>query len=1161
MKKRRYCDFSGRSSTNDGETTEGYRRSYSGRVSGSDQTEREYFEDDVGSDRQPLKPSQTHLSGGLRQCESMSMKFQWNNLLAQNPNPASNPRKVPGLNRPDLDYSNRSGSYRLDYEMGYGGRVLGVDQRKQYGHFDHRGFTSPLPKSHLGLQENEEDHRPIPYATLEDEPNFTSGTGYSSMEGFRGVRDEYDRSRAMAGLPIGHPPRQNELVDYGGSSIALSEGFRGEFIRSREMGHGGYSLVQTARHDELVDNAGGASEALNEGFRGRSRAMAEGPVGSHAGYSQGLTPRSELPFALNEGFRGSDEFNKSRAMAEGPIGHGGYSHGQTPRKNELVHPRWAQQSPKEEMGRDYKVPGMKRNDNGDMDALFLLDLLYKKMATVGEDSRPPSHLTPSVVDSVVYRVGGSNGSVGAGTHENCQLDQYHDYMEPTNVFPNHQSTSEPSIPCYDEVLGSSNSRLGVDVGHEREVEPLSYEGNLERLVLPDEDQGLLEAYGGCQQRLAAAESLASMTPLGRWALRKVAMKEQQSGNHSKSKFFPDLNPSCNVQNSSYEVDMQLTTTEDMQQQYANEDIQQYAATCGEDHWNMEQNVICGDGQWNIDQGVTRAVDQRNTEQGSIDQGVTCGVDQRNIAQGVTSGEDQCNIHRGVISVGDQWNNDQGLTTYGEQQWCMDNGGEQWNNDQGVTTSGEQQWRMNYGEDQWNAEHINNLNSDSLLPNSELPASTQEHYGEQSKSARIHVKERLGPPKLSTGNIKTRSRPPMKSPGSVKMRLGPSANDPNINILGFKPREQYKSRIRKTDDFSGSIHPEGDGIPKAKTDAAAGSIHPQGSALPQVKTDGFIGSIHPQGGGHSIVKTDATGSIYPQGNGIPNVKEGDFNGSIRPQGGSLSKVDVRAAKKEPPEDSKEFKQLVDDAFIKFINILKENPPQRRKIMEGKGGKCCVCASNSKEFVETATLARHAFLSPKVGFKAEHLGFHKALCVLLGWDSTAVSNTRWVQQNLPDAESLALKEDLVIWPPVVVIHNSSVADKNPEDERLTVNVEVLEAILTSIGFVGKKTMYCGKPADGSVMVVKFQPTFSGLQEAERLHKLFADNKHGKAEWRYINSVGLSNSSNGKQDLEADEANCLYGYLGNADDWDELDLGTKKHFGVKSKKQIKAIANASL
>lgn len=115
---------------------------------------------------------------------------------------------------------------------------------------------------------------------------------------------------------------------------------------------------------------------------------------------------------------------------------------------------------------------------------------------------------------------------------------------------------------------------------------------------------------------------------------------------------------------------------------------------------------------------------------------------------------------------------------------------------------------------------------------------------------------------------------------------------------------------------------------------------------------------------------------------------------------------------------------------------------------------------------------------------------------------------------------------------------------------------------MGLVGGKTnVYCGEPADGSVMVVKFKPTYSGLQEAERLHKLFADNKHGKAEWQNTSSVRLSNSSNAKQDLERDEANCPYGYLGNAEDYDLLDLRTKKHFGVKSKKQIKAIANASL
>ncbi|KAL6199765.1 hypothetical protein ACLB2K_029548 [Fragaria x ananassa] len=1347
MKKRRYRDFAVRSSTNDDETTEGNRRPYSGRVSGSDQTEnlarREYYEDG-DTDRRPLKPPQTHLSGDLRQCESLSMKFQWNNLLAQNPNPGFNPRV---LTRPEFDYSNI-----LDYEIGYEGRGLAVDQIKQYGGFDHGGYTSPLPKSNLGFQENVENRRPISYRALEEETSLTSGSGYSSMavkEGFHHVRDEYERSRAMAEMPIGHGgcarghmPIFNELVDYGVSSIANEGfGFGGEFIRSREMVRGGCSQGQTVRHNEVVDNEvlsealtkrfrgrsrerghggycqgltarriefddNGPSEALTEGFHSRSRAMAEGPVG-HAGCSQGCTPihnHGSLPIALNESFRNSDEFtksramaerpvdhagyfqcqttrqdeladnaassealnegfhsrsrvrgerpvghteysrgqtpihsngsspidlnegfrasdvftnnrtiveglighggysrgrsrtmaegpvscagysgghtprhnhrnspialnesfcggdevNKSREMAEGSVGHGGYSHDQTPRKNELVHPRWAQQSPEEEMSRDHKGPGMKRNDNGDMNALFLLDLLYKKMASVGEDPRSPSHLRPTVTDSVVQRVGGSNGSVGARTHDNCQLEQYHDYMEPTNMFPNHQSTSEPSIP-HDEFSESRTEvswnneihgfRLGVDVGHEREVEPLSYEGNVQTSALPDEEQGLLEAYGGCQQRLAEAKSLASMTPVKRWALKKEAMKQQQSGNHSKSMFFPDLNPSSNVLNSSYEVDISLTTTEDIQQQFANEDIQQYAAACGDDQWRMEQNLICGDDQWNIDHGVTREVDQGNIAEGSIDQVVTCGVDQRSIAQGVTSGEDQCNIHRSVISGGDQWNNDQGAIAYGEQHWGVNNGKDQRNNDKGLTTCGEQLWRMNYGEDQWNAEHINNLNS-------ELPASMQEHFGEQSE-ARIHVKERLGPPKLSTGNIKTRLGPPrlspgniktrlgppMKSPGSVKMRLGPSPNDPRVNISGCKPPEQYKSRIIKIDGFSESIHPKGDVFIKVKTDAVTENIHPQKSALPQVEMDSL-----------SKVKPAVTGSSHPHGKTLPNVKKGDCSGSICPEGDSHSKVNVEAAKKEPSEDSKEFKQLIDDAFIKFIKILIENPAQRRQFMEGRGGKCCVCASNN-EFVETETIARHAFSSPKIGYRAEHLGFHKALCVLLGWDSAAVLNGRWVQQKLPDAKALALKEDLVIWPPVVVIHNSSLVNEKPEGGRQMVMVE-------GMGLVGGKTnVYCGEPADGSVMVVKFKPTYSGLQEAERLHKLFADNKHGKAEWRNTSSVRLSNSSDAKQDLERDEGNCPYGYLGNADDYDLLDLRTKKHFGVKSKKQIKAIANASL
>lgn len=80
----------------------------------------------------------------------------------------------------------------------------------------------------------------------------------------------------------------------------------------------------------------------------------------------------------------------------------------------------------------------------------------------------------------------------------------------------------------------------------------------------------------------------------------------------------------------------------------------------------------------------------------------------------------------------------------------------------------------------------------------------------------------------------------------------------------------------------------------------------------------------------------------------------------------------------------------------------------------------------------------------GSRAEHLGFHKALCVLMGWDSASVSNGTWVQRFLPDAEALALKEDMVIFPPVVVIHNTSIANKNP-NERVIVTIEGLEDIL--------------------------------------------------------------------------------------------------------------------
>ncbi|KAL5717112.1 hypothetical protein ACHQM5_010183 [Ranunculus cassubicifolius] len=119
--------------------------------------------------------------------------------------------------------------------------------------------------------------------------------------------------------------------------------------------------------------------------------------------------------------------------------------------------------------------------------------------------------------------------------------------------------------------------------------------------------------------------------------------------------------------------------------------------------------------------------------------------------------------------------------------------------------------------------------------------------------------------------------------------------------------------------------------------------------------------------------------------------------------------------------------------------------------------------------------------------------------------------------------------------------------------------MEAILKDIGLSAGTSKVCrGKPANQSIMVVKFMPTFSGLQAAERLHKYYADKKHGRDE--YDNLQLQSNSTSVSVEDNKPE-NVLYGYLGLSEDMDKLEFETKKWCSIKSKKDIHAIADAPL
>lgn len=64
--------------------------------------------------------------------------------------------------------------------------------------------------------------------------------------------------------------------------------------------------------------------------------------------------------------------------------------------------------------------------------------------------------------------------------------------------------------------------------------------------------------------------------------------------------------------------------------------------------------------------------------------------------------------------------------------------------------------------------------------------------------------------------------------------------------------------------------------------------------------------------------------------------------------------------------------------------------------------------------------------------------------MGWKIAEKPNNTWLPEIMSDAENLTLKEDLILWPPVVIIHNSTIGNKN-SDQRVIVSIEELEAKL--------------------------------------------------------------------------------------------------------------------
>ncbi|KAH9318548.1 hypothetical protein KI387_020317, partial [Taxus chinensis] len=266
-----------------------------------------------------------------------------------------------------------------------------------------------------------------------------------------------------------------------------------------------------------------------------------------------------------------------------------------------------------------------------------------------------------------------------------------------------------------------------------------------------------------------------------------------------------------------------------------------------------------------------------------------------------------------------------------------------------------------------------------------------------------------------------------------------------------------------------------------------------------------------------------------------------------------------------DSSEEFKQKVQKAFLRLSKVVYENPEQCQRYQEdGKAGQvsCVVCGWQSKTFVDTHSLVMHAYNAENPALRTDHLGLYKALCVLMGWSHALPPDSVKSYQSLTSAEATTNKEDLMLWPPLVIIDNAYSGKK-----RDGVGNREMDEQLKELGFSGgkAKALYGKDGHHRGTVVIKFSPSSSGLQEADRLVKHFEANKHGRKDWLRVQDSTLNQENDDKNPdiVQIDEKTKLekrvfYGYIAIAGDLAKLDFDMRKKAVVKSRREIDATSD---
>ncbi|KAJ6889682.1 hypothetical protein NC651_023431 [Populus alba x Populus x berolinensis] len=255
-------------------------------------------------------------------------------------------------------------------------------------------------------------------------------------------------------------------------------------------------------------------------------------------------------------------------------------------------------------------------------------------------------------------------------------------------------------------------------------------------------------------------------------------------------------------------------------------------------------------------------------------------------------------------------------------------------------------------------------------------------------------------------------------------------------------------------------------------------------------------------------------------------------------------------------------------------------------------------SSKDFPDMHALIMHTYSSDNADVRVDHLGLHKALCVLMGWNYSKPPDNSKAYQFLPADEAGANQDDLIMWPPMVIIHNTitgkgkdgrleglgnrAMDSKNTDDifylganlRRSSKLIGYFSSSSKSItegetkypegpdlGFVGgkSKSLY-GRDGHLGITLVKFGGDQSGLKEAVRLADHFEKDNRGREAWGCIQPLmfGKDDEKNPnlvKVDRSGEKNRILYGYLATVADLYKVDFETRKKVMIESHQEHKA------